>query len=59
MLVGIDRELLAESQLNDRLFPPTPEQGGERRDYDRYIPEETSDHTAILQEGWAKIESDP
>ena len=59
ILVGIDRKLLAQDQLNDRLFAPTPEQGGERRDHDRDVSKEDADHRTILLEAMVKIESEP
>ena len=58
MLVGIDCKLLAESQFNDRLFAPTPEERGERREYDRDVSEDSSDHLAILPEAVVQVESE-
>ena len=58
VFVGIDRELLAESELNDRLFAPTPEEGWDRFEHERDVSEKVSDHRTTLLETRLKIESE-
>ena len=58
VLLRIDCQLLAKGQLDEHLVAPTPEEGGERCEYDRDVSEDASDHLAILPEAAVQVESE-
>ncbi len=59
VVLSVDRKLLTEGKLDDRLFSWSAKQGWNRREDDQRIADESSGHTAILKDRWPAVQSDP
>jgi hypothetical protein len=58
MLLNVNRELLAKSQLEEDLVAALPEEGRQSRHENRCVLEESPNHRAILRDLVGEIESD-